>query len=365
MELETQDVEGKTGQFGYEEFNADDFEQAKPNQDAENEDDPTPDPIQSEDGKLSPEEAFGDDPAEEVDDPDQDDEALKLDDDGNSIESDPDNADYEPNLTYKVLDQEKEFPEEVKGLVKDKASEDAIRSLLCKADGIEEIKVKRQQALAERDEFKTKAETLTHTVNRSLQLRDKHPHLFSAELGLTDEWIMARANEISEAHENPQKLQAFNESRKTAYDNYVQSVSLESERESINQEFIKRHNESMESALNQPAIKDFSAKFDAINGSGAFREEVRKHGNWHYTETKQNLPPLEAASFVYERLSKLVPTTTDASVEKEAGAEQPPAPRKRTKTLPNTGRGRNVSPTSSKPKNLKEMRKKINRELGG
>ncbi len=362
-------IEGKGTEDGnsYEEFDSSEFETESPDTEEtkESEGDGKADTKEgAADKKLTAEEAFGEgdeDASKEVAD-----DAAKT--DAGEGEGTPA---YEPNTKYKVYDQEKEFPDQLKALVKDKATEDYFRDLLSKADGLDVMKPKHQEIVGQRDQLKGEVDFFRSDINRVLTLRDKQPHLFAAEVGITDDWIINRAKEIVNAKETPEAWDQFNRTRATQYDSYTQQQQANRVQQDASAQFVNVHQQQMSMALSQPEVSSFQAEFDKVHGPGSFQEEVRKHGYYHYERTKQggrpeNLAPMDAVKQVYEFHKKTFTQAAPQGGQQAAdkGGQQAPTTKRVTeKPIPNVGKGRNVSPTGRRFKNIKEMREYVDKHV--
>lgn len=296
--------------------------------------------------KLTPEEAFGDD------DKSSDDEVKEEEATEDSKEADK--ADYEPNLKYKVYDQEREFPEQLKGFVKDKETEEYFRTLLAKADGLDEMKPRHQEIVGERDQYKGQVDFYQRDVNRVLELRDKAPHLFASELGISDDWIIQRAKEIVTAKETPETYESFRNNRNLSVQNYNQQLFVEQQQMDLQRSRLSNSQMEMNNALSHPEIASFRQKFDALHGIGAFEAEALKHGYYQFERTKQNIPAIEAVKHVYEFHKKNF-SVAEAQVQ-TAPADSKVKERVKVDPIPNVGKGKNVSPMTRKFKTIKEMR---------
>jgi len=361
-------IEGKgtDGEIGYEEFDSAEFETESPDKEESKESEGDGKAVSEDDDggkKLTAEEAFGDSDDEGASKEAADDAAKT---DAGTKEGTPA---YEPNTKYKVYDQEKEFPDQLKTLVKDKATEDYFRDLLSKADGLDAMKPKHQEVVSQRDQFKGEVDFFRSDINRVLTLREKQPHLFAAEVGITDDWIINRAKEIVNAKETPEQWDQFNRTRATQYDAYNQHQQAVRVQEDASAQFMNAHQQQMTMALGHPDVSGFQSQFDKVHGLGSFQEEVRKQGYYHYERTKQsgkpeNLAPMEAVKQVYEFHKKTFTQAQPqgvAEVSEKGG--QSAAKRDPVKPIPNIGKGRNVSPTGRRFKTIKEMREYVDKNV--
>lgn len=356
----------KGDELGYEEFDSSEFEPEELDKDAEKSgaDDDASD--KGADGKkLTAEEAFGDDDGTGASEKEGEEALAKK----ASGEGDGKPA-YEANHTYKVYDEEKTFPEQLKTIVKDKETEDFVRDLLTKADGLDGMKPRHQEAVQQRDDYRSQVDFYKADINRVLTLRDKQPHLFAAEVGISDDWIIQRAKEIVNAKETPEQWNDFNRRRADNYDVYTRSQEVERQQVQATQSFANTIQQQMTAALQHPDVSSFQSEFDKIHGLGSFQEEVRKHGYYHYERTKmqgkaENLAPMDAVKAVYDFHKK-----TFARAEPQGGAKAADNVRKEAgtkrvqeKPIPNVGKGRNASPTGKRFKTIKEMREYVDKHV--
>ncbi len=352
------------GSTSYEEFDSSEFETDQSEQEESN----TEDAEKSEkeevdpDKKLTAEEAFGEDDAGASKETTEEEVQAAS---GETAEKPA----YEPNLKYKVYDEEREFPEQLKSLVKDKDTEEYFRGLLSKADGLDEMKPRHQETIQQRDDFKSQADYLKQDINRVLTLRDEKPHLFAAEVGLTDDWVIARAKEIVAAKETPEAYDQFREARKAQYDAYNANLKLQHHQQTQNQEFVSNVQTQIQQAIGSPEVSGFQRQFDSVHGEGAFQEEVRKEGYYHFERTKlsgrpENLAPQEAVRRVFEFHKKTFSVAAPQGGESAADKTGQTKPaREVPKPLPNIGKGRNVSPVRKTFKSIKEIREYVNKHV--
>lgn len=359
------------GKVGYEEFDSSEFEADQPvikevaddkgdEKDAEEE--------TTEGKKLTVEEAFGGDDKEAATE-EKTEDADKETPESKVAGQQEETPAYEPNHKYKVYDQEKDFPEPLKVLVKDKETEEYVRGLLSKADGLDEMKPRHQETVRERDTFKSQVDFYKNDINRVLTLRDKQPHLFAAELGITDDWIIKVARELVNAKETPEAQHDFNERRRTSIDTYNAGLEAQNQRVQAGQEFASAHQQQMNMALSHPDVASFQSQFDALHGLGSFQEEVRKHGYYHFEKTArangrgENLSPMDCVKSVVEFHKKMFTPASSQGGTKSSDKTVATTKREAVKPIPNIGKGRNASPVGRRFKNLKEMRAYVDKNI--
>ncbi len=362
-------VEGKDGEFGYKEFDSEDFdrEDLKDETSTEPPAEGEPKPAESVPEKEAP---VVKEPAAakaEADDDDDDGDDIK-----EATASDPATGSaaasgaYEPNFKYRVQGEEKEFPKELQGFIKDKATEDRVRDLVTKGEGLDALKPRYHEAVQQRDVERSRAESMQAERQRLLALRSQNHRLFFSELGVSDDMIVKAGREILEAKHNKEDPQAwanFENMRNAERVAFQSQMQAQEATQSTDHARNLAHQQAMNTALNRPDIKEFSSRFDAIHGEGAFTMAVAQHGSFMFTAHKQYVDPMSAVEHVYQFQKKgmapsaVTPAAVSGPVAPGATAGARPA------ALPNVGRGKNATPIGKRPKNLKEMREKIKREL--
>lgn len=128
----------------------------------------------------------------------------------------------------------------------------------------------------------------------------------------------------------------------------------------------------LQTALTHPDVSSFQSQFDKVHGLGAFQEEVRKHGYYHYERTKasgrpENLSAMDAVKAVDEFHKKAFAALPPQDAAKPAETKVTPGrvlTNERPKPIPNVGKGKNVAPTQRRFKNIKEMREYADKYTG-
>ena len=272
---------------------------------------------------------------------------------------------FEPDYSYKVYDERKEFPEFIRSLVKDKESEENIRSILCKADGLEPMKEKYGTTKKERDEYKENFNNLFAGVNSLNDLAKKDVGLFLDRSGVSDEQIITYVSSLLKAKEDPDTGRVFDGQRESARDAYT----ARSEQDRINRENDKlraeNHEYYMGQALSDQTVAPFVGHYDSQWGAGAFEALVNKKGDNLFIQ-QINISPHEAVRAVYTRLA-MQPGAQSFSqpvvpqVQPVTPNFQPPVkpvtPYKPPPTIPNVGQGGTGSPTKVRIKSLEDLKK--------
>ena len=125
------------------------------------------------------------------------------------IEGTQEPEEYTPSFTYKVKDEEREFDERLREVIRDKETEEYLRDLYTRADGLDTYKQKlseREQALQDLEQYRTKAIQMQEGFTQLKQFRDNgdYRRLFSS-VGLNDDQILEYALKLAEEQEMPEQ----------------------------------------------------------------------------------------------------------------------------------------------------------------
>jgi len=269
---------------------------------------------------------------------------------------------YSPNFKFKVLDQEKEFDDFLKGVVKDADTEKKVRELYEKAYGIEHVKSDRQR-LREQTQFQqTEISRHVHTVNGVNQMlaNKDYDNLLGSVLKIPEDDILRHAQKILQLREMPPE-------QRQAYDNAAQARQRVTELEYQNQQISQSHEQVAVSArtqeldwtLQRPDFSQLANAYDQrIGRQGAFREAVIERGKYAAYATGKDLSPEQAANEVLQFLGgsqALMPAQNHAQVVSQESTTQGFQERKPVIT---NIQGRGTSPAKKVVKSIADLRKR-------
>lgn len=265
---------------------------------------------------------------------------------------------YQPNYSFKVLDQELEFDERVKSAIKDKESEDYFRDLYTKAHGLDSYKTKLESKSSEAEQFQNQYSTvsgeyekLRDGVEQLGNLSQKDFTTFQKYMNIPDDQILKRAQQIISLKDRP-------ESERTQIDDLyrgrVEGFRTQSEMQNLqqqNQQLMERqHQFELNQALSQQNIVSFQSEFDKKLGAGAFMKHVENYGRSETEMRKSYVAPLEAVSAVYKIYKDLFTSNADNLQQSQRNAPPPPPPS-------NLGSGANRTSTRKQVRTLDDLRK--------
>lgn len=264
---------------------------------------------------------------------------------------------YTPNYKFKVMDEEKEFDEWVKGAIKDKEHEEKLRDLYTKAYGLEHHK-KTHETLKERVEKHYRPlETEYTNFKQNLAyldqvIRKKDYQTFFDTLKIPRQDILKYALDVVKYEEMPPEQKAVID-RQREVERYNEMLAQQnmSYQQQIEQQAVQARTIELNSELMKPEVSSFVQNFDTRAGKpGAFREQVIRHAELAYYRNQVDLPVEQAVREVMAQYGSLVapqalPTPTPAP----QAQQKPPV-------IPNVQSSGN-SPAKVMPTSLADLRK--------
>jgi hypothetical protein len=279
----------------------------------------------------------------------------------------PEVPSYEPNYNYKVYGEEKEIPEEFRSLIKDKESEELVRSYLSKADGFEPLKSKYESARTERDDFKGKYGDLSGEIQK-LNHFIKNDRLSAYEmLGISQDMLLDDASKLITVREmEPEQRKEWEEQRNINAQNFdfQEKVSF---LEQQNQELMRKQQEfELDQVLSRGDVSTVQQHYDQKFGPGAFKRKVIFNAANVYNQTGDDLTPERAVSQIVDEYTQLGLSFNQQAQQSSAGSHGSTntQPKSQPKSLPNLGNGRGVSPTAPVLKSIDDL-KRIRQERYG
>lgn len=251
---------------------------------------------------------------------------VVVDDSGNAVEED-----YKPTLTYKVLDEEKEFDKRLHDVVKDKETEKYIRDLYTRADGLDSYKKKY-------GEVEQQASMLVKGFEKIKSYRDaKDFGNLTKALGINNDDLINHVKTILERERLPEdrraeieRLERLEEKNKL-YEERLASLNDEVENSKVENDLaeLKGLVQAPTTATVAQAMKKHG--FDIM-------DEVIKDGQYEYSKTGKEPPIKDVVTRIVNKYKHL----STAPTKKE--------------TLP-TVKGGNSSAISKPISSLAELRK--------
>lgn len=228
-------------------------------------------------------------------------------------------AEYKPNFEYKANGERKEMDEFWRGVIKDKESEDKVRSILTAADAFESYKASVAPQLDHYKQLEAEYSAPIEALQRVAQLYNAGEHKQALqELGYSNEMLLQQMDDQTLFNESRKRLEFKNlpEEQKALYNRQRESESeklrlqrdyearqaeMTSMQEASVYQLANSTRELMQVALSQPEVSSVAQRYDAANGEGSFFEEVRQAGEALTNQRGEWVSPNEAVSFVMRR----------------------------------------------------------------
>ena len=268
-------------------------------------------------------------------------------------------TEFVPNYNYKVAQKELVFDERLQGIVKDKGSEEYVRDLVTRAEGLDIIK----QRLTEKEQLATdlqsrfgEADTLSQKYktgfDRLDQLSKSDLHSFQRAWKIPDEAVVKLARDILKANENPQIAQQHQQRFDSQVSQWQSEDNLQTQQVSVSQSNQELHEMKMELALSKPDVSSFVSQLDAMRGEGYFERKVQEYGTLQHYEGNY-VAPKEAVQHVIDDHKDFLKDQQEVAQSNvpQPGQTQSPATSvvRDAPPIPNLGPGRTGSPVKQKP----------------
>lgn len=143
-------------------------------------------------------------------------------------ETPPESEEYAPDYSYMYKDEKREFDERVRGAVGNKETEEYLRDLYTKADGLDSYKEKYTKRDSEYGELYDHSQALTSGYQKLQTMRESGDHRgLQNALGLSKDFViewglaLAEEDELPEAQKQQLQSQRDMEAKMTAYEQKI------------------------------------------------------------------------------------------------------------------------------------------------
>lgn len=216
---------------------------------------------------------------------------------------------YEPNFAYTVRDEQKEFDERIRSAIKDKDTEDLVRDLYTRAEGLDAYKEKFSKRDSEYQDVYSQAQALTQGYQTLKEMRDKSDYIgLQKALGLNPDFVVDWGLKLLEEEElPPEQKEALIKQRE------MESRLAEQDAR-ISQFEADTQNRRVEDDLNELKTLALSEKVlpvvQAMNEKGLdFAQQVVSLGSMEYQRTGKEPAVQDVVNRVAEQYKFLVPQT--------------------------------------------------------
>lgn len=209
---------------------------------------------------------------------------------------------YQPNLSYKVRNQEKKFDDWLVPVIKDADTEKKVRELHEKAYGLEYVKADRENIQKEHHSLKQdvqqRLQPVFETAQQIVHFRDQGnlPAVFKL-LGVQNQDVFKWA--LNFANMSPEARQQMEQNANTGLEAYgAQRQYQSAEHQAIQQSADFKVREFGMMSKYDPQVSAAVSDFDQQHGQGAFFEQVKRTGLYYYQTQGRDLSVEEAVGEV-------------------------------------------------------------------
>lgn len=267
-------------------------------------------------------------------------------------------AQYTPNFKFKVMDEEKEIDEFLRGAIKDADTEKKVRELYEKAYGLDHVKPKYESLKGQYEEVNGKFSTVAGDLQKlGIMLKNKDFGSFFNSFQLSDEDILQYALDRLNYYELPPEKRAAMDQQMSRNAEYAKLMQEnQTFKQQMEQQQLSSMKQELDNNLNAPHVSPIVQSFDARVGKpGAFMEAVVNYARAEYARLGKDLTPAEAVqSFISTfglsgQAASQQPVAVQAGTESSGSAQRPATLPK----MPASG----SSPVKQKVKSLDDLRK--------
>lgn len=266
---------------------------------------------------------------------------------------------YTPNFKFKVMDEEREFDELFRGLIKDQDTEKKVREFHEKAYGLDYQKPKYERLKTEHTELSQKYQNIDTSLKQlSSYVREGDLGAFFEAINVPKEmvfqFVKQELNKLTAPPEQRAQLEEFERIRREnlALKQQTEMLSSQYENESLQAKVIE-----LDTTLASPDVVQIAEFVDSKRGKGTFKDFVIRTGLHVYNTTGKQIPVAEAVREAIAYWQPFVqggiqPGTAAGDVAGQAtGSQAQPKP-----TMPNVS-GRSTSPIRQGPRSLDDLKK--------
>lgn len=268
---------------------------------------------------------------------------------------------WEPVYSYKVRDEEHQFDEWARPLIKDESTYKQFQDLYTRGHGLDLAK-------KERDEYKekfTKLDSSLNQINEFVKAGDAER--FIESLGLPPKMFMDYAiNKLKYQELSPEekaRVDAEKYQSAQVYNLERQNEHLQNQHHDLMRQ--QRTNE-LEAGLSSPEVSGLVKEYDArVGRPGAFRQLVVERGIFHSQVNNRDIGAQEAINEAVQLLG-LQNVGTQAQNPQAGMGTSPGQPRvvhRNNPVLPNI-QGKGTSPLKKRPNSIEDIIKIRNARLG-
>ncbi len=215
---------------------------------------------------------------------------------------------FKPTYKVKVEDDEIEFDEVIKAVVKDKATEDKVRELYQKAYGIEKVKESREKFKNNYEETNKALNEYRKSVDPIVDLYEKGELYESAKaFGYTDEQILTMAKKVIEyQNATPEKRAEIDNIQKQRQESYMTRAEIEKMQTELETTKAENLRTQVTSILSTASVSETAKVVDEhFEKKGYFEKKVYEYGDMMWKKGVR-LTPEQCTQALIEEYTPLV-----------------------------------------------------------
>lgn len=274
---------------------------------------------------------------------------------------------FNPSFKFKVYDEEKEFDEMFKPLVKDKSSEAKVKELHEKAYGLDVIKPKYKKVREERDTLKEELLGQQQAWNYLTELKkNKDYDTLFKEIQIPKEELYKFVIDDYKRSQDPEAAKLHDQYSEARRQNYKMQKENEQFKTQQQTYILQERQRMLDETLKQN--KDFVSAYEKENGEGKFKQDVINFAANHFKMTGEDLSPMEAVKRVTNYYKYSNPNLFNNNNNNQQSVQQPAnnqQPSLQPKVIPNVGKGSSNAGGKKTFRSLDELKKHAQQVIGG
>jgi hypothetical protein len=269
---------------------------------------------------------------------------------------------YTPDLSYKVYDEVKEFPDWVKDLVKTKELEETVRGVLSKADALDTIKLKHEERGTKLGEVQGNYDNIVGKLNELQHYIDGGPALYGElfkQIGLDNQQVVDYVAQLLKENDlDPQEKARLQSHRQIQVDQFQQTKQQQALLDENRRLQADAHEAAYQRVLSLPEVAKVQAYVDQHTGAGAFRKAADNYGQAFFQQHGKDTTPEQAVSQIMEQYKPFLNNIAATTASDLAAAKRDLDDGRPTGVIPNVGKANaGTSPVRKKVKSLEDIRK--------
>lgn len=263
---------------------------------------------------------------------------------------------FTPNYKFKVYDQEKEFDDFIKPIIKDKETYAKVKELYEKAHGLDYVKPKYQKTKTDYENLNTQFNKVNGTFENILSLANKKDLRTLAQVfGFSGKEILSAANqELNYLEMSPEQRQDIERRQEIERQNYTLMQQNQQLQQHVESNATQARQQELDFTLSKPEYSELATLFPD------FRNQVIEHASLVWTSSGKDLTAAEAVASVAQRYQPILARLNSAQTTVSA-----PQTQQQQKTIPNIGQGSSQSPIARKIRRISDLQTEYNAKFGG